>query len=549
MAMRHWATGTSIRILALTALLAGGLVPAGAAVLGEDALGAVDFEAVAADGTALRGVVHLPAGDGPLGTVLELSPYWNTVKGPAEAQGTSEAVKPFLDAGFAVALVNLRGTGRSDGCFQWGSRVDWADASTVVETLARQPWSNGNVGMYGTSYEGWSQFMAMADPPAALKAAVPISGVIDLWSLLTRQGAPIAIGPTASTEFGFLTSFVDPDPAVIAHLRCTDYGEHLARGLDLVDTGDRTDYYADRDLRAAVAGSPVPVLLANGLRFLEEGHELQFEGLWDALAPDRTRFMLGQWGHGGKRADFNALAVGWFDHYLRGGPATTEAGVVEYQDDVLRWHRSPRWPPPARRQLLALSGEDLTDGATAAVPSRRSFLSTDIDTLTDTADSTLENAAGLGVGPACGPHQVIYVSPPVAEDILVAGNFTARLTLSSTLPGGNLVATLYHSAGDGSCAEGLRGAEDSGRIELDLRHAGTSGASAPFPVGDLVEVTAESLPLATVVPAGHRLVLAVGAGSAELLGDPAKPRVTIATGDGLAASLSLPVVDGNLRFR
>ncbi|MGH4013069.1 MAG: CocE/NonD family hydrolase [Pseudonocardiaceae bacterium] len=60
--------------------------------------------------------------------------------------------------------MNLRGTGESDGCFQWGSRLDWSDASTVVESLAAQPWSNGNVGIYGTSYEGWTQYMAMADP-------------------------------------------------------------------------------------------------------------------------------------------------------------------------------------------------------------------------------------------------------------------------------------------------------------------------------------------------------------------------------------------------
>ncbi|MGH7362063.1 MAG: CocE/NonD family hydrolase, partial [Candidatus Methylomirabilales bacterium] len=220
----------------------------------------VSFETRAKDGTALRGHVFLPAGGVPAGTVLQLSPYWNTVKGPAELQGDSEAVRPFLDAGFAVALVNLRGTGESDGCFQWGSPLDWSDAATVVTALAAEPWSNGNVGMYGTSYEAWSQFMAMADPPPALKAAVPISGVIDLWSLLTRRGAPISVGPAAALVFGTGTSFAGLETAVAGHAGCGDFATHLRQGAELVTTGDRTRYYAQRDLRPFLEDSRVPVL-------------------------------------------------------------------------------------------------------------------------------------------------------------------------------------------------------------------------------------------------------------------------------------------------
>ncbi|MGH3913106.1 MAG: CocE/NonD family hydrolase [Pseudonocardiaceae bacterium] len=232
----------------------------------------VPFETRAVDGTALRGDVYLPEAGAPVGTVLQLSPYWNTLNGPGELQADNPAVWPFVEAGFAVALVNLRGTGESDGCFQWGSRLDWSDASTVVTALAAQPWSNGNVGMYGTSYEGWTQFMAMADPPASLKAVVPISGVIDVWSLLTRQGAPISIGPVASTQFGVATSFVDVEPAVLDHAQCSDYVPHLREGGELFTTGDRTPYYQERDLRPFLTDTEVPVLLTNGLRYLEEGH-------------------------------------------------------------------------------------------------------------------------------------------------------------------------------------------------------------------------------------------------------------------------------------
>ncbi|MGH3872235.1 MAG: CocE/NonD family hydrolase [Pseudonocardiaceae bacterium] len=506
----------------------------GAQAAGAQGVGAVrvvPFEARAADGTVLRGDVYLPETGAAAATVLQLSPYWNTIKGPGELQAGNAAVRPFVEAGFAVALVNLRGTGESDGCFQWGSRLDWSDASTVVAALAAQPWSNGNIGMYGTSYEAWAQYMAMADPPPSLKAVVPISGVIDVWSLLTRQGAPISIGPVASTVFGAATSFADLEPAVLGHAGCAEYATHLREGAELVATGDRTPYYQQRDLRPFLARSAVPVLMANGLRYVEEAHTLQFEDLWALLGKDRTRFMLGQWAHGGVRSDFTQLAIGWFDHYLRGGPQTTPPGIVEYQDDTGAWHTAPSWPPPAESVPLYLSGQELVATPGGVRPSQRSFASLDLDVL------------------ACGPHQLVYISPPLAQDIRVAGNFAADLTVSSDLPGGNLVATLYHTSGQGSCAELVSGERDSGRVQLDLRHWQQPGSSRPFPTGTPTRVTATSLPLATVIPAGHRLVLAIGATSAEILPDPLKPTITVATGEQLAGSLSLPVVAGKLRFR
>lgn len=532
----------------LAAVITAAALPTGASAQVFAAARVVPFETLAADGTTLRGDVYLPETGAPVGTVLQLSPYWNTIKGPGELQAGNVVVQPFVEAGFAVALVNLRGTGESGGCFQWGSRLDWSDASTVVEALATQPWSNGNVGMYGTSYEGWTQYMAMADPPPSLKAAVPISGVIDVWSLLTRRGAPISLGPVASTAFGFATSFGGLELAVLDHAGCSDYARHLREGAELVTTGDRTPYYRERDLRPFLADSAVPVLMTNGLRYVAEGHTLQFEDLWALLRADRTRFVLGQWGHGGTRIDFIPLAIGWFDHYLRGGPHATAPGIVEYQDDTGAWHTTGSWPPPAESATLHLSGQELTASGGDVTPSQRSFQSLDLDARA-ALPATVGDVGRSGLGLACGPHQVVYVSPPLAEDIRVAGNFSADLSVSSNLPGGNLVATLAHTRDRGSCADLVSRAQDSGWIQLDLTHWAQPGTSRPFPTGTPTRVTADSLPLATVIPAGHRIILAIGATSAEILPDPLKPTVTITTGDQLPGSISLPVVAGELRFR
>jgi len=536
--------GVALLVVLLTAatLVTGAVAQAAAAVR------VVPFETRAADGTALRGDVYLPKAHGPTATVLQLSPYWNTIKGPGQLQASSDEVRPFVEAGFAVALVNLRGTGKSDGCFQWGSRLDWSDASTIVEALAAQPWSNDNVGMYGTSYEGWTQYMAMAHPPPSLKAVVPISGVIDVWSLLTRQGAPIPVGPVASTVFGAATSFPGREPAVPGHAGCPEYGQHLRQGTELLITGDRTPYYQERDLRPFLANSPVPVLMTNGLRYVDEAHTLQFEDLWTLLRKDRTRFVLGQWGHGGQRPDFTRLAIGWFDHYLRAGPQATAPGIVEYQDDNNAWHTAPSWPPPAKSVPLYLSGQALTAQRSGVMSSQRRFQSLDHDDSTALTSVAVEQGRH-GPDFVCSPHQLVYVSPPLAQEIRVAGNFSADLTVSSNLPGGNLVATLYHTSGRGSCPKLMSGAKDSGRIQLDLRHWQQPGKSQPFPTDTPTRVTAKSLPLATTIPAGERLALVISATSAEILPDPLKPRITITTGNQLPGSLSLPVVSGKLRFR
>src|SRR5436305_5253403 len=61
--------------------------------------------------------------------------------------------------GYVVAAVDARGTGASFGTYMgWFSSDETRDGYDVTEWLAAQPWSNGNVGMYGRSYLGFTQY-------------------------------------------------------------------------------------------------------------------------------------------------------------------------------------------------------------------------------------------------------------------------------------------------------------------------------------------------------------------------------------------------------
>ncbi len=106
-------------------------------------------------------------------------------------------------------------------------------------------------------------------------------------------------------------------------------------------------------------------------------------------------------------------------------------GVVEYQDISGAWHTASRWPPSGDRARVYLSDGTLVADRGQVRSSAAAFQSTSVDP-----------------GYLCGPHQALYTSPPLAEDVLLAGNFSLDTSVTSTLPGGNLVAVLYHVPGD-----------------------------------------------------------------------------------------------------
>jgi predicted acyl esterase len=502
------------------------------------------FKVAAGKGTKLRGHVTLPAAGGRYATILEFSPYFNTqLGGPTDAGPSTEAQQKYLDAGFAIAQVNMRGTGLSDGCLQFGSKRDWRDAYLVVENLADRPWSNGNIGMIGHSYSAWSQYMAVASDPPALKAVVPTSGISDPWELLTRRGAAIHYGPvlapvwTAGT--GWASNEFNP-----SHYCPGLYAKHVEGTSDLIATGDRTPYWAKRNLRPHIRNTDIAVWRSNGLNYWGEGHWHSYDREWALLSPGKTRFILGQWNHEtptSNRDDWYERTIAYFDHHLRGGDSAPSPGVVEFQDTAGKWHTAQSWPPRSQRVALRLTGTSLTTSKKTVGESQQAFAT----------------APGVEPGAACGGHQAYYVSPVLKEDVVLAGYFKANLTVTSSQPGGNLTAVLRHLPSEIPCGVDvsdqqsmLTDAPESavGHLQMDLRHWKTPGRHEDFPLLQPTNVRAPSGPFAASVPAGHRLVLFIAGGSSELEPDQFQPILTISTGKKIAGSIRIPVVQGDLRF-
>jgi uncharacterized protein len=94
-----------------------------------------------------------------------------------------------LDAGYAVVLVDARGSGASTGTrlAEW-SPDELADYGEIVDEIVKQPWSNGRVGAYGVSYEGNTAEMFAATGRAAVKGVAPLYDDYDAVMDLAMPG-------------------------------------------------------------------------------------------------------------------------------------------------------------------------------------------------------------------------------------------------------------------------------------------------------------------------------------------------------------------------
>ncbi|MGB0592531.1 MAG: CocE/NonD family hydrolase [Myxococcota bacterium] len=193
------------------------------------------------DGTKLHVFVSLPGPieDGPYPTVVNYSGY-----SPARpGQKLSDVAEPFCGEfpvlcdvpsfgagiftglmGYASVGVNMRGTGCSDGAYDYFEPLQLMDGYDIIEIVASQDWvKHGKVGMVGLSFPGIAQlFTAKAQPPS-LAAITPMSVLAD--------SASSTLAPGGIYNDGFALSWVDN---VLDRAR--PYGHGWIQ--DVVDSGD-----------------------------------------------------------------------------------------------------------------------------------------------------------------------------------------------------------------------------------------------------------------------------------------------------------------------
>lgn len=174
------------------------------------------------DGTRLAMTWYLPT-QGPAATRFPVLLWYmpghresiDPVTGTIRPGMDPEEIGFYTGHGYAVAVAEMRGSGASFGfrAIDRGPQIG-RDGRDLVNWIARQPWSDGKVGMIGASFQGFSQFATAAEQPPALKAIFPeIAGFDDYTSLYYPGGIlNLAIGRVAYAAMG-LDDRNEYDPA------------------------------------------------------------------------------------------------------------------------------------------------------------------------------------------------------------------------------------------------------------------------------------------------------------------------------------------------
>ena len=124
------------------------------------------------DGTRLAVRVYRPEGEGRFPALFAASPYqYETDDLPHSTMFLWREVGPVQwyveEHGYVYVRADVRGSGASEGVYNFMDEVEQQDYYELVEWIARQDWCDGNVGGLGQSYYAWSQwFMGIVRPPS-----------------------------------------------------------------------------------------------------------------------------------------------------------------------------------------------------------------------------------------------------------------------------------------------------------------------------------------------------------------------------------------------
>lgn len=134
------------------------------------------------DGVRLAADFYMPAGGADaekFPVLLEYLPYRKT-----ESRARNYSMfSYFVERGYVIARVDIRGTGNSEGRlipYEY-SDIELDDGEVVIDWLSRQDWSDGNVGMFGISWGGFNSIQLAVRNPPALKAIIAVDATEDLY--------------------------------------------------------------------------------------------------------------------------------------------------------------------------------------------------------------------------------------------------------------------------------------------------------------------------------------------------------------------------------
>lgn len=479
------------------------------------------------DGVRLAADVYRPRAPGRYPTILIRTPYGRAFEG-ARHGGF------FAPRGYAVVAQDVRGRGDSEG--EWFPiKNETDDGSDTIDWIAKQPWSDGAVGMIGGSYAGWVQWYAAKSGNPRLKAIVPQvappdpdqnfpyeggclmlaawwwARVLDAQGELPKldwnrvlQTLPLSELDTAvGTNQRFLDEWLQHPPDDSAYWGPQRYQTHLDR-MNVAALHVTGWYDGDQ---------PGALLNFSALRRLGRKDQYLIVGPWTHAF--NTTKKIGDIDFGPEAViDLDAVTLRFFDRYLKGidNGIDREDPVFIFVMGPNLWRREKEWPPPQSRPTkLYLAGEKthkasgggrLTLAPQDSPPSEYKYDPTD-------TPQTLGDWNDLSGAAATADHSKLpdredtldFTSPELAAPVEITGPITAVLSVSTDAADTDFAVDLFVRKPDGKIRRIQGGVQR-------LRYR--SGRDEPVRPGDVVTVEVDCWATSVRLQEGDRIVVQVG---------------------------------------
>jgi putative CocE/NonD family hydrolase len=311
----------------------------------------------------------------------------------------------FAQHGYVVAIQDVRGRYQSEGRFLKVQPIDATDGYDVIEWLAKLPYANGSVGMWGRSFAAHMQAgAAQMHPPSLKTLVINMGGLANGWDHGVRYRGTYEMGRQLTWAWGQMLAD-SRSPAVTALLtqeKVEDWYmvQPLRKGLsplsvvpeyeqwymEFYEHADYDAYWKDPMLawdEHYDQTSDIPMLHIGGWYdiFLAGTFENFVELGKRKTTPQRV--LVGPWTHSGNMrayagdvsfgtdaaiADFEGdFHLRWFDHYLKGRATGVETaspvrifvmGTGDGHKDADGrlvhggyWRDEPAWPPRGTRMV------------------------------------------------------------------------------------------------------------------------------------------------------------------------------------------------------
>lgn len=329
----------------------------------------VDYDVPARmrDGVTLRANIYRPVGEGPWPVLLTRLPYGKDFPIGSSVIDPAQVAR----RGYVVVVQDTRGRLTSEG--EWVPFIhEPEDGVDTVAWAAQLPYGDGQVGMYGASYFGFTQWAAAIHQPPALKAIIPFQTWNDPLNGVLYRGGALELGTSGNWQLQMALDVLmrrhRDDPQALGQAIYL-----LAQQMDTLGT----DGYASLPLCefAPLKQQEVaPYFFENFTHPMERDYELMrplhilghhhnvtvpsfnIGGWYDIFLQDtitnfkimreegstpearQSKLLIGPWTHGGTinpvgelnfgfastaalidlKIDFISLQMRWFDHWLKG---------------------------------------------------------------------------------------------------------------------------------------------------------------------------------------------------------------------------------------